>query len=470
MSAGTEKSRRTSGRTRTATLLAAGVLVVAAVVLWAVVIPAVLPGNDYNVIVLMVDTLRADHLGYHGYERDTSPNLDRFAARAAAFKSHYSQASRTGPSVASLFTGLHVRSHGVVNPLDRWDGKGILDESLTTMAEVLRDAGYDCRAIVTNPNVQTRFGFGQGIASFVTLSVHTDAGEINTRASQWIDEIGEKPFFLYLHYMDPHSPYAAPPPQNRLYLDPAYRGSITGEHVQLDAILRGEMETTTADRRRIVDLYDQEIAYWDREFGRFLRYLESRGRLENTIVIVVADHGEEFFEHGGVLHGYTLYKEQLHVPLAILAPGFAPRAVDGVTRNVDVMPTVLEILDLPVPEGVQGASLVPAMRGDGQGERFVFSEAQIHAVRTVKLLSFQARGWKYIETLVPDTIAPELYDLAADPGERENVHESRADMADKIRRMRDEFLEDVPEGKIKSVTIDEHTLELLRKMGYVGGK
>jgi arylsulfatase A-like enzyme len=449
--------------------LVAVALIAAIVVLWLVVIPAVLPGNDYNVIVLMVDTLRADHLGYHGYERAVSPNLDRFAARAAAFKNHYSQASRTGPSVASFLTGLHVRSHGVVNPLDRWDGKGILDESITTLAEVLRDAGYDCRAIVTNPNVQTRFGFGQGIGNFITLPVHADAEEVNTRAAQWIDEIGEKPFFLYLHYMDPHSPYAAPASMNRLHVDPAYRGPITGEHAQLDAILRGEMDVDAADRRRIVDLYDQEITYWDREFGRFLRYLESRGRLENTIIVVVADHGEEFFEHGGLLHGYTLYGEQLHVPLAVMAPGVAPCEVEAVTRNIDVMPTVLELVELPVPDGVQGQSLVPAMRGGETDDGVVFAEAQIRAVRTVKSLSFRARGWKYIETMVPDTVGPELYDLAADPGELENLLESRPDMAGKIRRMRDEFLDGVPEGKIKSVTIDEHTLELLKRMGYIGG-
>ncbi len=426
-------------------------------------------GNGRNVIILMVDTLRADHLGYHGYGRPTTPGLDRFAEKSSAFMSHFSHASRTGPSVASLFTSLHVRSHGVVNPIGQWDGKGVLEESRTTLAEILSAAGYSCRAVVSNPNVYHMYGFAQGFEAYHPVPLHSDAGRINAMAIQQLAGMKEKPFFLYLHYMDPHSPYSAPPAFGRAFSDDKYAGFLTGEHSQIDRILRGEIRTTRADEKHLVDLYDQEVRYWDWEFGRLTGFLEESGLLENTVVVVVSDHGEEFFEHGGVLHGYTLYGEQLRVPLVVWAPGFLPRKVGGVTRNIDVLPTILDLLDLPVPREIQGESLVPFMKGGERKDPPVFSEAGIRAVKTVKARSFRANGWKYIETTFPDKVPPELYDLSADPGEKENVYTSRPDMAEKMRKMMDEFLEGVPEGTSRSVTLDKEAIEQLKALGYVGG-
>jgi len=429
-------------------------------------------GNGRNVIVLMVDTLRADHLGYHGYERATSPNLDRFAARGAAFRANYSQSSRTGPSVASLFTGLHVRSHGVINPLAQWDGKGVLDEPHLTLAEILAAEGYTCRAIVANPNVYKQFGFGQGFDEYFHADLFTTAPEINDLSSRWIDELtkGPKPFFLYLHYMEPHSPYTAPPPSNRLFADKGYSGPITGEHRQIDAILAGALGVNENDRAHLAALYDQEIASWDLSFGRFMRFLESRGVLDNTVVVVVADHGEEFFDHGGVLHGYTLYNEQLHVPLVIAAPGRSGgRTVDSVTRNIDVLPTLLDLVDLDLPDHVQGQSLVPLMDGRAAEDRFVFSQTQIRAVKMVKCSSFQAKGWKLIETFEPKGAPLQLFNVADDPGEMKNLYPSMPGRAKEITRLKAEYLRAVPEGRSRTVTLDEKQLEWMKKMGYTGG-
>ena len=375
-------------------------------------------GNGRNVIVFMVDTLRADHLGYHGYERATSPNLDRFAARAAAFRANFSQSSRTGPSVASLFTGLHVRSHGVLNPLDQWDGKGVLDEPHLTLAEILSGAGYTCRAIVANPNVYQQFGFGQGFDQYRHVDLFTAAADINNLSSQWIDELtkGESPFFLYFHYMEPHSPYTAPPPSNRLFADKSYSGPITGQHRQIDGILAGALRVNDGDKAHLTALYDQEIASWDLSFGRFMRFLESRGVLDNTVVVVVADHGEEFFDHGAVLHGYTLYNEQLHVPLVIAAPGMENGCtIETITRNIDVLPTVLDLVELGVPDGVQGESLVPLMDAEPGEDRFVYSQTRIRAVKTVSCSSFHAMGWK----LIAPGYAPTALQRGRRPGRAE---------------------------------------------------
>jgi arylsulfatase A-like enzyme len=428
-------------------------------------------GNGFNVIVLLVDTLRTDHLGCFGYERATSPNLDRFAEGAVAFAANYSQSSRTGPSVASFFTGLNVRTHGVLNPLDQWDGKGVLALSHTTLAEVLSDAGYRCRAIVSNPNVYAPYGFGQGFEDYRHAPIFTDAGPINTLAAEWIEEEGDRPFFLYLHYMEPHSPYAAPSVWNRHFVDPDYRGSITGEHAQLDAILAGQLKTTPADERRLVDLYDQEIVSWDREFGRLWGFLKGRGLLDNTVVIVLSDHGEEFFEHGGVLHGYTLYEEQLRVPLLVAAPGLAPGAVKSVTRNIDVFPTLLDLLDLPTPEFVQGRTLRALMEGGKEEDREVLSETRIRAVRTTHVRALRARGGlKIIETLVPGGASPELFRLTVDPAEKNNLHGSDPELGSLLREVMKNLLELIPEGESSTVTLDEEALEQLRGMGYVGGR
>ncbi len=425
-------------------------------------------GNGNNVIILMVDTLRADRLGLYGYSRDTSPNLDRFAREGTTFLSNQSQASRTGPSVASLFTSLHVRSHGVVNPLEQWDGKGVLDPARLTMAEILNKEGYSCRAVVSNPNVYGRYGFDQGFDKYIPVPMQTDAGLINSQAIKWLRELKEKeePFFLYLHYMEPHSPYNPPRPARGRFSDPGYRGAITGEHLQLDAILRGEMTADEADRRRISDLYDEEVYSWDREFGMLLGFLESQGLLENTVVAVTADHGEEFFDHGGLLHGYTLYGEQLRVPLVIRAPGVAKGSVKAVTRNIDVLPTMLDLLGLEQAPGTQGNSLVPMMKGGKAEDHPVFAEAQMRAVKTVRSRSFQSMGWKYVETVVPQGRPPELYDLTADPGEQTNVLDSRSDVATKIRRQMKAFLKGIPEVQGSSVILDQDALELMKQMGY----
>lgn len=451
-----------------------GALLVAALLAGLLLAPvSCSKGNKQNVIILMVDTLRADHLGFHGYERATSPNLDRFAARAAAFRENYSQSSRTGPSVASLFTGLHVRSHGVINPLEQWDGKGVLDASHLTLAEILSGAGYTCRAIVANPNVYEQFGFGQGFDQYRHVDLFTAAADINNLSSRWIDELteGENPFFLYLHYMEPHSPYTAPPPSNGLFVDRSYSGPITGEHRQIDGILAGAITVNDRDRAHLTALYDQEIASWDLSFGRFMRFLESRGVLDNTIVVVVADHGEEFFDHGAVLHGYTLYNEQLHVPLVIAAPGRSSgRTIDTVTRNIDLLPTVLDLVELGLPDGIQGESLLPLIDGAAGEDRFVFSQTQIRAVKTVSCSSFQAKGWKLIETLVPPGASPQLFNVADDRGEQNNLFESMATRVKEIRGLRAEYLRSLPEGPSRTVTLDEDAKEWMRKMGYTSGR
>jgi arylsulfatase A-like enzyme len=421
-------------------------------------------GRDgMNVILVLVDTLRADHLGCYGHTRDTSPDLDAFSKRCAVFRRHFAHASRTGPSVASLMTSLHVKSHGVVNPLLRRDGIGVLEESVTTMAEILKQAGYTCRAAVSNPNVYPRYGFAQGFDLYAPLHIHAGAEQVNAVAVSWFEEM-KSPFFLYLHYMDPHSPYGSP--HEKAFVDPAYSGPFTGEHAQLDEVLEGRLKADDADRRHLEALYDQDILHWDRAFGKLLQVLKENRLLENTMVIVVSDHGEEFLEHGGLLHGYTLYREQLHVPFLLFTPGRAHVEVEATSRNIDLLPTILELLEIPAPAELQGTSLVPLMEGRTLGELPVLAQTGIRAAKTTKVRAFQVGGWKYIENLYPEDRPGELYDLTADPVEQTNLLDKGTGAAE-MRKNMEAFAEKLPHRQSRSVKLDQEGLEMLKALGYI---
>ncbi len=294
-----------------------------------------------NLILILVDTLRADHLGYQGYSHATSPRLDSLAEDSVVFLRHTRHASRTGPSVATLFTGLHSRSHGVVNPLSHFDAKGTLDASHLTLAEILSEEGYRCAGFTANLNVSERFGFSQGF-EFYQLLGWQKAEVLNRAALAWIEgwtaeAEPRSPFCLYLHYVDPHSPYEAPAPFVKKFASPDYRGPITGSHSQLDEMVAGRLELGDADLAQLRALYDAEISYLDSQIGALLLALEVEGLLDESLVVFVADHGEEFLDHDSVLHGYTLYEEQLRIPLMIRHPELPARRVSRLSRQVDVL-------------------------------------------------------------------------------------------------------------------------------------
>ena len=433
------------------------------------------PASRANLVVILVDTLRPDHLGFMDYARPTSPHLDLLAARSVVFANHYSSASRTGPSVASLFTGLHPPSHGVINPITLVDAKGTLAPDQTTLAEILSEKGYRCAGFTANFNVSERFGFGQGFGVYewirspdTPLGLGGRATEVNAAALTWLID-AEAPFFLYLHYLDPHSPYDAPPPYDRVFTDPAYRGPFTGSHVQLDEVIAGSLAVDPSDLRHLVALYDQEISYVDAMIGDLLDTLEQDGLLENTVVVFLSDHGEEFLEHGSVLHGYTLYEEQLRIPLVICDPQRpGPRRVEPVTRQVDVLPTLLELLDVPYAGWIEGRSVVHLM-GEGTVEEAVppvYAMASLMAMKTVQREALMLDGWKYIRSERPDP-AEELYDLAADPGETADLSVARAERTESLRHALDALRGSFRSAVADTVVLTEEERERLRSVGYV---
>ena len=277
-----------------------------------------------NVLVMLVDTLRADHLGLYGYERPVSPNLDRFSEQSLVFDHAFSQAPWTQPSVASPMTGLGPLEHGVI-------GGVTLHHSFDTNASILQDAGFTTVAISSNPIITRRAGFHVGFEEFFEIP-EGRAEEMIDLFDHWLGENENLQWFAYLHFLDPHGPFEAPEPFGSRFLSEVPK-SDSGE-----------------DGPDVEDLrarYDGEIQYLDTEFGRLLAILEQREVLDDTIIIFVADHGEEFNEHGKLFHSEQIYNESVHVPLLLRAPGLVePGRAKGTVEVRDVMETVLDLVNV----------------------------------------------------------------------------------------------------------------------------
>ncbi|MFN0008802.1 MAG: sulfatase, partial [Planctomycetota bacterium] len=289
-------------------------------------------GGRPNVLFVSIDTLRADHLGCYGWPRPTSPNLDALASKSVVFESAQSSSSWTLPSLASLMTSMQASAHSCDQIASR------LDPSYTTMAEILRDSGYDTAFVASHVFLSAGYGLQQGFTHVDTRILQDESAITSPAVTDWgLAWLHDKaaaddgvPWFLWLHYFDPHAPY------------------LVHEGIS-------ERFGTETD----LDRYDGEIAFTDQHLGRLLEAFERLGLAENTILVVVADHGEEFGEHGVQGHGYDLHEEVVRGPLIVRAPGIAPRRVSEVVPTVDVMPTLLELCGARGRNEVEGRSLLP---------------------------------------------------------------------------------------------------------------
>ena len=383
------------------------------------------PAEAPNVVLVVLDTLRADHLGSYGHEAARTPVLDRLASEGVRFADAMSQAPWTAASVATLFTGLTPSVHGIDGGV-KWgaeDTSGdlpfLVQKSLSprhvTLAQRLQEQGWTTAGFVSNAYVNTVFGFSQGFE--VYGDEHDDysqdiAGakrrgeETNRRVRAWLDEGPEEPFFLFVHYNDPHWPYDPLPPFDQGF--EWYTGELTPEKTTMvvEHGGKGIEGLSEQDMDYLRALYDAEIAYLDREVGVLLANVEAASS-RDTLVVVTADHGEEFGDHGNTSHGYTLYQEQVHVPLLVHGLEHRGVVVEDLVRTMDVAPTVLDAVGLP-PELGEGQSLLPMLEG-GAGPTEGFAEATYGRPEQ----AIRRGSTKQIES--PDTV--ERYDLAEDPRE-----------------------------------------------------
>lgn len=373
-----------------------------------------------NVVVVLADTLRADHLGAYGHERPTSPFLDELAQEAVLFERVWSSASQTAPSVLSLFTGLYPHRHGIqYHPRTQgFHPRRVIAEpevsaDLVLLAEILARSGFHTGAVVTNPWLAPRFGFGRGFEVYEHLpserrhEAHASGARVNEIAREILEHWNGERFFLYLHYMDVHGPYEPSPRARREFAD-----ELPGRAVHQNGPAEPSAENLTLTRA----LYEAEVRDLDDRIRELFDTLGALGLRESTLVVFTSDHGEAFLEHGGLGHGWGLHEELVHAPLWFSHPTLrtVARRVRVLASGVDLLPTLLDLVGEPPATGIDGISLAPLVRGETAdatlARRIVLSElGNAKAAR---------RGdRKLVRRLWPEQ-ATEAFDLAIDPAER----------------------------------------------------
>lgn len=425
--------------------------------LWLLVLLLVCVGGcrrekPWNVLLVSFDTTRADHVGCYGNARIATPTLDALAAEGVRFANAFSAVPITAPSHATILTGRYPIAHGV-----RDNGLFVLADEQITLAEILHGEGYATGAAVGAYPLTSRFGLGQGFDFFDDhlTGIYEDylgnrapkerlffderrAAQVDEAILPWLTEHAGGPFFAWVHYFDPHQPFEPPPPYDQLYAD---------------------------------DLYNGEIAYADSRLGFLLEHLDRLGALDHTLVIMVADHGEGRGDHNELTHAVLAYNTTLQVPLIIRPPeGVAP-AGEVVERNVgtvDIVPTVLDLLGIEPPDGLQGRSLVPLW---GAETKRPGRQPVLYAENLSPRLT---HGWGELRVLFEGPLKyihgprPELYDLEADPDELRDSIAERGDDAERMRRNLQIFLDrNAIAGASAPEELDEEVRARLESLGYL---
>ena len=489
------------------------------------------PQGQPNVLLVSIDTLRADHLGSYGDPHGLTPNFDRLAREGVTFTQAITSSPWTLPAMASLFTARHPRHHGagiITNhrtPL----GRSALPAGAWTLARALHERGYRTHAIVTNPYLALRYGFGEDFETYENVTVESEAfvsfsqttvvraftwlwpqlvigdrGEtVSQRALSILDRFSgsrpvdsratnrgspqdsltrsdahtSAPFLLWLHYIDPHAPYSRPGATRHksmrgdLSFDSGSRvkrGSaslVTLTSPDVARLRSGEIRLSAEEKEAVRDLYRAEVVSVDAAVGRVVDALDHAGLSEDTLVVVVGDHGEEFWEHGGVEHGCTVYDEVARIPLLMRWPGHLPAGtrIDALTRITDIAPTILDLLGLETPPGRDGETLLPLVHGETPAPRVALIENMLFAEERVGVRTAER---KYV---LWDDGKEEVYDLIADPQERIDL----AGVAGVLPPMRQLYAGLNAEGKrvaflpLPLPAIGDGAAEALRTLGYL---
>lgn len=395
--------------------------------------------KDFNVVLITIDTLRADHLPAYGYTKVKTPNLDRIAGESFKFNHAYAHVPLTFPSHACILTGRLPISHGV-----RDNGGYHLQDSELTLAEILKSHGYTTAGFVSAFVLDSSFNIQQGFDFYYDhfdsdkfqdvdpRSIQRKADDTEVEAEHWLDQNARKKFFAWIHFYDPHDPYDPPEPYRSEY------ASVP---------------------------YDGEIAYTDAAVGKILSKLESTGQLNRTILIVTGDHGESLGEHNESTHGMFIYNATMHVPLFIHLPGGKARTVEQVVRHIDLEPTILDLVGIPAPSTVNGASLIPILQGKEKKERFAYGESLYSHLHYgwASLQGVTSSKYKYIQAP-----RPEFYNLEKDFSESQNVAAENGSLA---RVLKSELQDMISKYASKDLQgpgkIDPDVAEKLRSLGYV---
>ncbi|MDD5560782.1 MAG: sulfatase [Candidatus Omnitrophica bacterium] len=390
----------------------------------------------YNVILVSFDALQAAHLGCLGYPRKITPTIDKFAKEGFLFKNAVSQSSWTVPSTMSYFTSLYPSQHKLINKYSTYTEKEKtlsnlkkLSPGVLTLAEVLKENGYATGGFTGDAGVGACFGFAEGFDEYFEGPKFGGMDRSAPAALEWLKKNHARKFFVFLHGYDVHGQFDPPGGFTREFVDPPYTGRFKGTKEEQAAIReeglgKGSVYLTNEDVRFWRAFYDEKIKDVDERFRSFIKELKKMGVLDKTIFILFSDHGTEFYEHKRFDHGFSLYEELIHVPLIIWLPNLkAGVKISDQVRAIDVMPTLLDLLGVKIPEQlrkqIQGVSLLSLMQGKHMNLT-AYSEtdyrfyAHKRSIRTPE-------GLKFIYSM--DTESRELYDLNKDPGELNNLIE-----------------------------------------------
>ncbi len=450
--------------------------------------PAQPEANLRPVVLIVVDALRADHLGTYGYERATSPNLDSWAQRGRVFERAWATSPWTLPSFGSILTGRLPSAHGAgieVGDAANADVEVVaarnfvrLSDAARTIAESLSAAGFVTGAFVANPFLDPRFGLDRGFGYYDHYDTSNadlrPAAEVVDRALAWIDEAGGEPFFLLMHLFDPHLDYDAPAP---------FRGRFTravpgGFELPVRGLwpIRNRVEDLSPQERDfIVAAYDEEVAYVDAELGRFFAELDRRGFLQRMGVVLTADHGEEFFEHGGFEHGHAMHEEVLRVPLIVWGPQVTPGRDRLPVSLLDVAPTILAAAGVGptgAPTAADAASPGVTMPGvslwqrtdDAQSaDRDIVAERVLYGPDAKTIVN-----WPYKAILQVDDSTAKLFDLSTDPYERRDLAAQQPDELGRLLgRLSEALAAARAMGDVSEAELDDELLRRLRALGYI---
>jgi arylsulfatase A-like enzyme len=437
-----------------------------------------------NVLIILIDTLRADRLGSYGYDRDTSPNLDKLAAEGWRFSAAVSQAPWTKPSVASLFTGQYARQTSVGT--DSWTPLRVQGlpyvSSLApwhlTLAEAMAGSGYDTAAFGHNNNLVPEAGYSQGFftydwkelpAGFVhqlkkRLGIRRAGDWITRHFLRWLNANEGGRFFAYLHTLDVHWPYRPPAPFHGMFTAKPSLENFNRPNFMSDQIrkIRSGTRPEPDTVRAMSDAYDECIRHVDHQLGELFQELASRGLYDNTLIVVTSDHGEEFMDHGMLSHGHALYDELIRVPLIVKFPcpgrHCAPAVVEAPVELVDIFPTVMEAAGLATPELLAGKSLTDNTR---PATRAAYSER-------LDQMAMRTRDWKVIYD--EPSNSEKLFDLRNDPGEKSDLASQQPAVGKQmVMRLLDHAATRAPltAAQRSFVEADKETLEGLRALGYI---
>src|SRR5882672_5857371 len=396
-----------------------------------------------NVVVITIDTLRADHVGCYGYKQIHTPNIDALAADGARFERAYTAVPVTLPSHTVMFTGTYPMLNGMHD-----FAANKLNPGQPTLASVLKRQGYVTAAVIGSAVLDSRFGLNRGFDFYYDHFDFNRLQESNLEEMErpgnlvadvtldWLSKNYSKKFFLWMHLYDPHYPYRPPAPYAENYK---------------------------------ASPYDGEIAFADSQVGRLIRFLKSRGLYANTLIVLSGDHGESLGEHGEKTHGFFIYNATLHVPFIIHLPGMAsPRTVPDLVSLADLMPTVLQVLKRDVPAQVQGRNLLPLIRTKEPGEpRNLYAETFLPRLHFnwSELRGVETENYHFI-----DAPKPELYDLSKDPGETRNLFGEKKAVGEEMRAQLTILIHQYSAGPelAQKTGLDPALMERLKSLGYAG--